>query len=162
MLLALLACGPVFAGAEPELVTIHLFWAPNCPHCAEARPDLARLAHRYPLVQVREYEIWGERENFELLQRLSERMGEGVFSTPAIVVGDRLWYGYSPAIAEEVRQQVERCLAAGCPQVLTADGRLAPVAAAPAPPARSSRISAWRRCATSPSEVLGPYTQFPF
>lgn len=134
LLLFLLSVGTVLSVGAPELVTIHLFWAPNCPHCAEARPELARLSHRYPLVQVREYEIWGNRENFELLQRLSEQMGEGVFSTPAIVVGDRLWYGFSPAIAEEVRLQVERCLAAGCRQALTAEGRLTPADASPVQP----------------------------
>jgi thiol-disulfide isomerase/thioredoxin len=114
VLLVLLSAGLALSAGEPKPVTIHFFWAPNCPHCAEARPFLADLHFRYPLVRVKEYEIWGNRENFELLQQLAQRAGGGALSTPAIAVGDRLWFGFSPALGEEIEAAVERCLAVGC------------------------------------------------
>jgi len=107
------------AADKPEL-TLHFFWAPNCPHCAEAKPFIEALQRRYPRLQVREYEIWRQRENFELLLAVAERHGGGVVSTPAIVLGDRLWFGYNPVIAGEMEETAGRCLAAGCPDLLAA------------------------------------------
>jgi thiol-disulfide isomerase/thioredoxin len=113
---------PVAVSAEPEAatpgLTLHYFWAPNCPHCAEAKPLIETLQRRYPQLQVREYEIWRQRENFNLLLALAERHSGGVVSTPAIVLGDRLWFGFNSAIAGEIEETVARCLVSGCPDLL--------------------------------------------
>ena len=127
---------PAAPSAEPEAaglgLTLHYFWAPNCPHCAEAKPLIEALQARYPQLQVREYEIWRQRENFELLLGVAERHGGGVVSTPAIVLGDRLWFGFNSAIAAEIEATVVRCLAGGCPDLLAAASQ--PAAPVPGPP----------------------------
>lgn len=117
-----------------EKLTLHFFWAANCPHCAEEKPFIEALQRRYPRLQVREYEIWRQRENFELLLALAERHGGGVVSTPATVLGDRLWFGFNSGIAGEIEETAARCLAAGCPDLLAAAGK--PAAAEPSPAPR--------------------------
>ena len=128
---------PAAVSAEPErdapVLTLHFFWAPNCPHCAEAKPLLEALQKRYPRLQVKEYEIWRQRENFELLLALAERHGGGVVSTPAMVLGDRLWFGYNAVIAGEIEETAARCLAAGCPDLLAAAGIPAAASGSPLP-----------------------------
>jgi len=121
----------VAAAADPGL-TLHFFWAPNCPHCAAAKPHIEALQGRYPQLQVREYEIWRQRENFELLLKVAEDDGGGVVSTPAIVLGDRLWFGFNSGIATEIEETAARCLATGCPDLLAAASQ---PAAPEAPPA---------------------------
>lgn len=141
----LLLCAALFAaGAAPagrgdieSGLTLHFFWAANCPHCAEEKPFIEALQRRYPQLQVREYEIWRQRENFELLLALAERHGGGVVSTPATVLGDRLWFGFNPRIGGEIEATVAHCLAAGCPDLLAAVAE-SPATAAPTEAPRSA------------------------
>jgi thiol-disulfide isomerase/thioredoxin len=110
---------------------VHLFWAANCPHCAEARPFLAELADRYSRVDVVEYDIWGDRAAFGRLVKLAETQGQPLVSTPAILVGDRLWFGFSSALADDIEQEVLRCLAQGCADPLLPQAQTkAPLSAA--------------------------------
>jgi hypothetical protein len=129
----LYAPAAVPAAHEPGL-TLHFFWAPNCPHCAEAKPFIEGLQRRYPRLQVREYEIWRQRDNFDLLLALAERHGGGFVSTPAMVLGDRLWFGFNPGIAGEIEATAARCLAAGCLDLLAAAGPSAEGAESPPVP----------------------------
>jgi thiol-disulfide isomerase/thioredoxin len=142
MLLFWLLCSgelstPAAVSAKPEAaapeLTLHYFWAPNCPHCAEAKPLIETLQRRYPQLQVREYEIWLQRENFNLLLTLAERHSGGVVSTPAIVLGDRLWFGFNSAIAAEIEATAVRCLAGGCPDLLASVSQPAAAEAPPVP-----------------------------
>jgi thiol-disulfide isomerase/thioredoxin len=135
---------PAAASVEPAAdapgLTLHFFWAPNCPHCAEAKPFIEALQGRYPQLRVKEYEIWRQRENFELLLALAERHGGGVVSTPATVLGDRLWFGYNSVIAGEMEETAARCLATGCPDLLAAAGK--PAAAEPPLPETATEKAA--------------------
>ncbi len=137
LLLLLPAAGELSRGGAPAAggpaPTLHFFWAANCPHCAEAKPFLDDLQSRFPRLRVLEYEIWRQRENFDLLLRLAERHGGGVVSTPAIVLGDRLWFGFDPAIAAAIEQTVERCLLEPCHDPLAEAGAVE----APEPPAET-------------------------
>lgn len=134
LVFAALATVPA-ASAVPQsnasALTLHFFWAPNCPHCAAAKPFIETLQRRHPRLQLREYEIWRQRENFELLLALAERHSGGVVSTPAIVLGDRLWFGFNDATGDEIEQTLVRCLDGGCSELLTAAGK--PTAAEPPP-----------------------------
>jgi hypothetical protein len=143
MLIWLLLCGALFAagaaaGGRGDIesgLTLHFFWAANCPHCAEEKPLLEALQRRHPQLQVREYEIWRQRENFELLLALAERHGGGVVSTPATVLGDRLWFGFNSLIAAEIEETAARCLASDCPDLLAAIAE-SPATGTPAAPPR--------------------------
>jgi len=138
LLLLFLLFLPAVRGATPEggqaAPVLHFFWAANCPHCAEAKPFLEDLRRRHPRLQVREYEIWQRRENFDLLLKIAESRGSGVVSTPGIVLGDRLWFGFNPAIAAEIEQTLERCLQTPCPDLMSGE-EAAPPLARPSPAA---------------------------
>jgi len=132
LLAAGLLWGLVVGGwaADPARVRVHFFWAANCPHCAQAKPFLAELASHYPSVEVAEYDVWGDRAAFSRLLQLAEARGQNLVSTPAILVGDRLWFGFSPAIARDIEQAVRDCLQRGCVDPLAAP---VPAAVAQAP-----------------------------
>ena len=105
---------------------VYFFWAANCPHCGEAKPFLAELAEHHPEVEVVEYDVWGERVAFGRLVKLAETHGQPLVSTPAILVGDRLWFGFSPTIADEIEREVHRCLTLGCTDPLATPAPLPP------------------------------------
>jgi len=107
-----------FAGVAK--LRIHFFQAANCPHCAEARPFLTGLTDRYPQVEVVEYDVWGDHQAFERLLQLAEVRGQALISTPALLVGNRIWFGFSPTIAAELEGEVRRCLVQNCIDPLAA------------------------------------------
>lgn len=107
-----LAWGQGVLAAEAR-VRIHYFWAPNCPHCAEARPVLVALAGRDPRIELVEHDVWGDRAAFNELLAQAEARGQMV-STPAILLGERLWFGFSPVLGREIEIALERCLTVGC------------------------------------------------
>lgn len=115
------------AAATPPPPVLHYFQAANCPHCQEAAPKLAALLKRYPTVELRRYDVWEKRADFELLRRLGSSAGQPAIATPAITVGGRLWFGYSEQNAREIEATLRDCLADGCPDAVAA-------LAGPAPP----------------------------
>lgn len=107
------ADGPAAVDSRP--VEIHFISGAGCPHCAEARPFLDALAARHPRVQVRELEIWKQRENRVPATELAARWGIELASVPVILVGGRAWVGFAPQpTAAEIEAAVEYCLAQGC------------------------------------------------
>lgn len=108
----ILAWGQGMFAAEAA-VRIHYFWAPNCPHCVEARPVLVEMAGRDSRIELVEHDVWGDRAAFNELLAQAEARGQLV-STPAILLGERLWFGFSPVQGREIAAELERCLAVGC------------------------------------------------
>lgn len=127
-------------------VRIHFFWAANCPHCAQAKPVLTELAERYPQVELVEYDVWGDREAFARLRQLAEERGQVLISTPALLVGDRLWFGFTPAIADDLEREVRRCLVQGCVDPL-AEATPVPVPSPATPEAESVELPLFGRLA---------------
>ncbi len=94
-------------------LTLHFFWAANCPHCGEEKPFLERLSRDYPRLKIMQYDVWNNRDNFNLLVALSEKYGTETVSTPTTVVGERIWYGFSDQTAREIEAHVKELLGSG-------------------------------------------------
>jgi cytochrome c biogenesis protein CcdA len=114
LLLTGLLAGPA-AAAEPEPISLYLFWGEGCPHCEEQLPFVAELERRHPALSVHRYEVWRDRSHRRLFQEMALAHGMRSGSVPMLFVGGRAWIGDSPAIRREVESVVVDCLAAGCP-----------------------------------------------
>lgn len=77
-----------------KAVTVHLFWAYGCPHCAHEREFLEKLEAQYPFVTVKDYEISSSRENAQLLMEVGQRLSADVSGVPFTVIGDKHFTGY--------------------------------------------------------------------
>lgn len=108
---ALLPAAVTAAGPSAPIL---VFSAANCPNCVEAETFLNALQDRHPGVRVGTYEIWGHPEHVELLLKLCRTFGFETFSTPAIFLGDQVWFGFSPAAARQIERAVEECAAVPC------------------------------------------------
>ncbi len=100
--LALLWVPLATTATERDEVAIRFFWAASCPRCEEARPFLEGLVRRYPGCILQSYEVWDNRDNFELMIRLSKEHGHALATTPTILVGERIWFGYAPEMAPQM------------------------------------------------------------
>lgn len=106
---------PVRPALGDQTVPVYFFTAPNCPHCAEARPVLAQLLEKFPTARLNEFDIWGDPAEFTRLRQLVATHGKVPLATPAIFIGDRMWLGFNPSMAEAIEQTLASCSSRGCP-----------------------------------------------
>lgn len=97
-----------------EPLKLYLFTAPGCPHCIAAQPYIEQLQQRHPDLELVEYNVWDDRKHFDLLVAVGKTVGTGSVSTPALVVGRQVWFGFDAGIAGEVETAIERCLRQPC------------------------------------------------
>ncbi len=100
--------------ASASDVRLHFFYAENCPGCRQQKPFIAELQQQHPQLQVQIYDVWLERDSYELMQSLAEATGAEIATTPTTAIGHRVWFGYNDEIAAEIRRAVENCLSDGC------------------------------------------------
>ena len=122
LLFLLLLAMTAAQAAGPPALTIHYFRADGCPHCEDAGAFFARLAAEEPRLIVRDYEVSRDPENRALFQAALQALGVEEGGVPFIFVGDWATLGYhaDATTGTEIRRQVERCLAAPCPDALAA------------------------------------------
>ncbi|MFH2063534.1 MAG: hypothetical protein ABIJ46_05310 [bacterium] len=90
--------GQVGSAAAAELPILHLFWAEGCPHCAHAKEYLAdELLVKYPELEVRFYEVSGDRGNMDLFRWTGEQLGTTFNGVPVIVIGEEYLQGFRDA-----------------------------------------------------------------
>jgi thiol-disulfide isomerase/thioredoxin len=89
---------PAASSAAPKNpVTIYLFWAHDCPHCAHEKEFLAELAQKHPDIKVVALEISASRENRQLLQKVGKALNAEVSGVPFTVVGHQYVVGWQDA-----------------------------------------------------------------
>ncbi len=101
----------VYAGNAERTVTLYFFRGEGCPVCEKAQPFVAELNHRYPALQVREYEVFEHRANVELLRSMARAAGREATAVPVFIVDDVMIEGFSPEIGRHLEAEVRRHLA---------------------------------------------------
>jgi len=112
VLFALLAFGIVAGAAQVEL---HYFWSATCPDCQIMWEFLRGLAQEYPELEIVNHEVTFHPGNFRLMVTLARAYGLEEEKTPTVIVGDLAIAGIGRAVELRIREEVERCLAEGCP-----------------------------------------------
>ncbi|MEJ5197902.1 MAG: thioredoxin family protein [Anaerolineae bacterium] len=129
LLLAVLFTASGVAAQSGGQTIIYFFWGDGCPHCAAAKPFLARLAQQYPGVQIRDFEVWDHPENRDPFIKLAAKFGFEPTAVPTIFIGERYWVGYADVpIGREIEAYVASCALSGCPDAGAGVPGLAPAA----------------------------------
>ena len=118
---------------QKGIVIAYFFYGDNCGHCRGAMKYLEHLQAQYPELEVRSFEVWHNKSNWNLFMRMSEAYGvtrKGVL--PAVFIGDRYVIGFrnDQETGEEIKALVERCSIEGCEdpiKKLQGDGETATV-----------------------------------
>ncbi len=104
--------GPVDPTPPADTVELIVFHGDGCPHCAKMLDFLDDLEDRLPELVVVRYEVWNDKPNQQIFIDTLARFGERASGVPTVVVGDRVYVGYTDAIADRIEQVVTE-LAAG-------------------------------------------------
>lgn len=86
-----------------EKVTVYLFYGYSCPHCAKEKEYLNTLEN----VNVVYYEVYKDKENNNLLNKVSEKLDEEVKSVPYTVIGGKVFQGYSENTKDDIEKTIE-------------------------------------------------------
>lgn len=109
ILLVIMLLAGCTAWAEPSAdakVRITLFWGQGCPHCAEEKVFIARLMERHGNIELRDFEVWHNKENAKLFEQFARRSGIKQVSVPTTLVGNRLFVGFSHEIEGEIENAI--------------------------------------------------------
>ena len=92
LLLILLPLG-VFA--KDNEVTLYFFYGKECPHCHEEQKYLNKISNKYKKLKIKKYEVWYNKDNAELLQKVLEKYNIERNATPTTIIGSSCFIGYS-------------------------------------------------------------------
>lgn len=105
---------------NPGKTTLYLFWGKGCPHCDKEKDFLETLKRQYAGLEVKEYEVWYDRENKALFERIMQSVRKQAAGVPATVVGKKLFVGFDTQTAKGIENAVKLCIQQGCPDALEA------------------------------------------
>lgn len=104
---------PQAHAAAPRPVELHFFWSTTCPHCAAARPFVAKLPDRLPGLIVRSYEVTGDAANRERFRMMAAELGEEAQAVPAFIYCGRMEVGFDTdeTTGRALEESLRRCQA---------------------------------------------------
>ncbi len=80
--------------ATEKEITIYFFWGKGCPHCEKEKPFLDKITKKYPQVEIQSYEVWGSKENRDLMIQFGEKLNADVRGVPFTVIGEKYVTGW--------------------------------------------------------------------
>ena len=81
----------IFASENKDTITIDLFGGKGCPHCEKEKVFLNNLQNKYPFLKIKQYEIWGNKENQNLLKSISKKLNIKSSSIPITIIKNKYY-----------------------------------------------------------------------
>ena len=89
-------------------VTIYLFRGHGCGYCRNFLTFLNSITDEYgKYFKVVGFEVWQDQENSKLLDKISTFMGSAAGGVPYIIIGDRVFPGYSENYDEDIKKTLK-------------------------------------------------------
>ena len=92
-----------FGVSANSKANIYLFYGDGCPHCAALEGYLENEYSDNSKVNIYKYEVWNNKENQKLWQKVEEITGKEAKGVPYFVIGEDVYQGYSASSAWEKR-----------------------------------------------------------
>ncbi len=99
-------------------VRLYLFWGKGCPHCSEEMEFLNKLKQKYPMLEIKDYEVWHDKQNAMLFDRIIKAAGGNSAGVPGTVVGSRIFIGFNVQTARSIEEAIASCKEKGCPDAM--------------------------------------------
>ena len=90
-----------------EQVNLYFFHGDGCPHCAEEEKFLAKIEKKYSYVKIIRYEVWKNKSNALLMDRVGNRYDVATSSVPLTVISGTAISGYSESIGIRIEQAIK-------------------------------------------------------
>ncbi|KKS31010.1 MAG: hypothetical protein UU92_C0013G0017 [candidate division WWE3 bacterium GW2011_GWA1_42_12] len=100
------------ANAEGPVLDIYLFQSNSCSHCTEEKAFLREIAPKYPGLVINSYEVSGNHQNLQLMQKVGEKLGVEAGGVPFLVIGKEsiIGFGGAKTTGIQIEKKVEEAL----------------------------------------------------
>ena len=124
--------------AEPgpdgrPVVHLYFFWSPTCPHCTDARRDLAPVVWDRPWLRLHSLDLTERPEHAARYRAMAAELGETAAFVPALFFCGEMHVGWGPDAAPRIARELD-----GCRSRLERDGYATP---APSPAADAPTLA---------------------
>ena len=87
---------------------IYIFWGNGCPHCKALAKFISKLpAETKNKVNIYSFEVWSDKDNKAFMKKFGKYLGEDVNGVPFMVIGDKIFDGYSSGDTKTDQQIVD-------------------------------------------------------
>jgi len=123
LLILVLPFGLVYAQentvVDHDKINIYFFWGDGCPHCEKEKAFLETFQEENPDVVVRDYEVWGSRENLNLMMEFAKELDIDVRGVPFTVIGEHYVIGWvsDDYSGGKIEEAVECGRSESCPDI---------------------------------------------
>ena len=90
-----------------EQVNLYFFHGDGCPHCAEEEKFLAKIEKKYSYVKIIRYEVWKNKSNALLMDRVGNRYDVATSSVPLTIISGTAFSGYSESIGIRIERAIK-------------------------------------------------------
>ncbi len=80
---------------QSDKLPVYLFWGDGCPHCHAEMVFLEKIKKDYPQIEFKKYEVYNNKNNYELFNQLAKEKGIEVKGVPTLFIGDEVIVGFS-------------------------------------------------------------------
>lgn len=93
---------------KDDQVVIYMFRGHGCGYCKAFLGFLNSITNDYgKYFKLVSYEVWNDQQNSELLSEVAEFMGTEAGGVPYIIIGDKVFPGYTQSYDEEIKTKIE-------------------------------------------------------
>ena len=95
-------------------IHLYMFYGQGCPHCNKLKMFLNEIKNKYPLLKIREYEVYQDNKGRELFEKMSKAYNRSIEGVPTVFIDNKVIVGFSNKISVSLENEVKRCLSEEC------------------------------------------------
>lgn len=73
---------------------VYFFWGEGCPHCEAETIFLEKIKNSYPNIEFKKYEVFNNKENYNLFEKTLADKGEKIPGVPVTIIGEQMVVGF--------------------------------------------------------------------
>ncbi|MFH1866785.1 MAG: hypothetical protein ABIJ81_01740 [Patescibacteria group bacterium] len=111
---------PGYSASAATPVNAYLFWGDGCPHCEkELNFFKNHLLEKYNDLHLYDFEIYYDRDNALLLQKVAETYNIQRVGVPLLIIGNYPFVGYDEKqTPTQIENKIKECMVNTCPDPL--------------------------------------------
>lgn len=93
-----------------DKVNVYLFRGQGCSHCYEFLEYVANtlIKEKGDKINVVTYEVWNDKNNAELMEKVAKHFDEEAGGVPFIIIGDKTFSGYAESMNKELNDAIDK------------------------------------------------------
>ena len=94
---------------DNNAITIYLFRGKGCGYCRAYLEFMNSITDEYgKYFKMESYEVWNDSTNANLMQEVSNYLGEPAGGVPYIIIGDKVFGGYSSTYNDAIKEAITK------------------------------------------------------